>query len=169
MIPICRCIGEQQGSNSKEIKNKQLNKGFITFQFSKIARRVRAKTPAARRALMFQRKAWTHESNKGLPSTADSINLSFFLKKHKAWGQTNAFRTEANASYAARQTSAPVWFQIIHIINWSSLKKYYKRRKTPPVTLYKNYSKQCPFKSKHTSESGLGDWIVFQNKFHMKS
>lgn len=124
LIPLFRCK-EQKSSKSKDIENKQSKKSFITFKFSNIARRVRAKTPAARRALILCRKARTHDSNKGLPSTANSINLSFFLKKLKAWGETRAFRTDANASYTARQISAPVWFEKIHSVQWCNFKKSY--------------------------------------------
>lgn len=118
---------QKEINNEGNHQQQKFNRRQIhTFQFIRTARRVLAKTPMVRKLLMFWRKERTKESNRGLPSTLGSRNLSFSLMVSKSWGEntdTSALRTGANPSYAARQISAPVCFgaynlsPIINVLN----------------------------------------------------
>jgi len=122
LIPISQSKDKQQWqpalqshpSTKQEVEIEVMNTRFFTFWFSKTARRVRARTPTARRLLIFWRKERAKESKQHLPSTTGAENSSFSLMRSKDSEEdveTRALKTGANASYAARQISAPALYE----------------------------------------------------------
>ena len=108
----------------KTENNSQKRK--TTFQFIKIARRDRTINSTAMRLLMFWRKERTKESNRGLPSAFGDEGSWFSIMRSKAKeenAETTAFRTWANASYAASQISAAVYSDQFKSISESILLK----------------------------------------------